>query len=157
MRVSQVAFDRFVVELPPPEPGYTPLGDREEVDHLVRFLWEFGKPPLLALAAVDDTTWCEPWSPRRVSWVPQDADAGAFEVAWQPERGSHAVVLRSEDDLRRFLVACPAISRAAILWPRVDVAKSFMRLAENTDWRPAAEACAYFANAGSLVTVQQLA
>lgn len=155
MRVSQVAFDRYVVELPAPEPGYTPLADHEEVDHLVRFLWDFGTPPVLALVA-DDATWCQPWSPRRVLWAPEDADEGSFEIAWQPDRGSHAVVLQTEDDLRGFLAACPAISRVAILWPRVDVAKSFMRLAENGDWRPAADAFARFARAGSQVTVQQL-
>lgn len=156
MRVSQVAFDRFVVELPPPEPGYTPLSDPEEVEHLVRFLWEYGTLPVLALVA-GDATWCRPWSPRRVSWVPGDADAGAFEIAWRPDAGSHAVVLGTEDELRRFLVACPAISRVAVLWPRVDIAKTFMRLGENAGWRPAAEAYATFARGGSEVTVQQLA
>ena len=155
--MSQVAFDRFVAELPPPEPGYTPLADREEVEHLVRFLWDFGTPPVLALVASEDVTWCQPWSPRRVPWVPADADSGALEIAWQPDPGGHAVVLRSEDDLRRFLVACPAISRAAVLWPRVDVAKSFMRLAENADWHPAADAVAFFARSASQVTVLQLA
>ncbi len=159
MRVSQVAFDRFVVELPSPEPGYLPLADREEVEHLVRFLWDFGTHPVLALVAADDVSWCQPWLTRRVSWVPADADDGALEIAWRPDRASYAVVLRSEDDLRRFLVQCPAISKAAVLWPRVegDMAKCFRRLAENGDWRPAAEACAFFARAGSQITVQQLA
>lgn len=156
MRVSQVAYDRYRVELPAPEPGYAPLSDPEEVEHLVRFLWDYGRPPVLALVA-GDATWCRPWNPRRVSWVPGDADSGAFEIAWRPDAGSHAVVLESEDDLRRFLIACPAVSRVAVLWPRVDVAKTFMRLAEDSDWRPAAEAFAVFARAGSEVTVQQLA
>ena len=155
MHVSRVAFDRFLVELPEPEPGYTPLADKEEVGHLVRFLWDFGSNPVLALAG-GDAAWCQPWSPRRVSWVPADADAGGPEIAWQPEAGASAVVLKTEDDLRRFLTSCPAISRVAILWPRVDVAKSFMGLAQNGDWRPAAEAVARFARAASRVTVQQL-
>ncbi len=155
MRVSQVAFDRFVVELPAPEPGYRPLADPEEVGHLVRFLWDYGKRPLLALVG-DEPTWGQLRSSRRVSWVPADADSGALEIAWHPDIGSHAVVLETEDELRRFLVACPAISRAAILWPRIDVAKSFMRLAENGDWHSAADACAFFTRAGSQVTIQQL-
>jgi len=155
MRVSQVAFDRFLVELPTPEPGYTPLTDREEVDHLVRFLWEYATPPVLALVA-GDASWCQPWSPRRVSWEPEDADCGVFEIAWHPDRGSHAVVLGSQDELRRFLAACPVISQVALLWPRVDIAKSFMKLAENGDWRGAADAVARFARQGSEITVQQL-
>lgn len=150
-----MAFDRFVVELPAPEPGYTPLADPEEVGHLVRFLWDFGKRPLLALFG-DGPTWGQLRSSRRLPWAPGDADAGALEIAWHPDTGGHAVVLESEDDLRRFLVDCPAISRAAIIWPRVDPAKSFMRLGENGDWRPAAESVAFFARAGSQVTVQQL-
>lgn len=156
MRVSQVAFDRFQVELPEPEPGYAPLADREEVDHLVRFLWDFGTPPVLALVA-GDASWCQLWSPRRVPWVPEDADGTGNEIAWRPDVGSCAVVLKSEDDLRRFIVACPAISRVAMLWPRVDIAKSFMRLAENGDWKSAADAFARFTRAGSQVIVQQLA
>lgn len=154
MRVSQVAFDRFIVELPPPEPGYTPLADREEVGSLVRFLWGFGKPPVLALVG-DDATWCQLWPTRRMSWAPGDADAGALEIVWEPERGSQAVVLQTEDDLRRFLVACPAISKVAILWPRIDIAKSFMRLAENGDWRPAAEAIARPCRQGATITILQ--
>lgn len=157
MRVSQVAFDRYAVELPPAEPGYAPLADPEEVELLARFLWSFGTQPVLALVASEDATWCQPWSPRRVSWVPADAVAGVLEIAWQPERGSHAVVLQSEDDVRHFLSVCPAISRVAVLWPRVDIAKCFMRLAENADWRPAADAVAFFAPDGWHLTVQQLA
>jgi hypothetical protein len=155
VHVSQVAFDRFFVELPSPEPGYTPLADREEVDHLVRFLWDYSTPPVLALVA-DDASWCQPWSPRRVSWVPEGADSGAFEIAWHPDRGGHVVVLESEHDLRRFLAACPAISRVALLWPRVDAAKSLMKLAERDEWRLAADAVAHFAREGAQITVQQL-
>lgn len=155
MHVSQIAFDRFLVQLPSPEPGYTPLADQEEVDHLVRFLWEYGTPPVLALVA-DDATWCQPWSPRRVSWVPEDADTGALEIAWHPDRSSCAVVLKTDDELSSFLAACPAISRVALLWPRVDVAKSLMKLADNGDWRGAADAFARFARQGSEITVQQL-
>ena len=155
MHVSQVAFDRFNVELPEPEPGYMPLGDQEEVDHLVRFLWGYDTPPVLALVA-GDASWCQPWSPRRVPWVPEDADSGVNEIAWHPERGGHVVVLETEDDLRRFLAACPAISRVALLWPRVDVAKSLMKLVERDDWRLAADAVAWFAHQGAQITVQQL-
>ena len=155
VHVSQVAFDRFFVELPAPEPGYAPLADHEEVGHLVRFLWEYDTPPVLALVA-GDASWCQPWSPRRVSWVPEDADTGVLEIAWHPERGGHAVILNNEDELSRFLAACPAISRVALLWPRVDVGKSLMRLAEREDWRLAADAVVRFAQQGAAVTVQQL-
>ena len=65
-------------------------------------------------------------------------------------------MLETEDDLRRFLAACPAISRVALLWPRVDVGKSLMRLAEREDWRLAADAVAYFTADGASITVQQL-
>jgi hypothetical protein len=91
-----------------------------------------------------------------VPWVPADADAGASEIAWQPGAKAAAVVFEKEGDLHSFLTACPAISQVAVLWPRIDVAKTFMRLAENGDWRMAAEAFARFTRAGSLVTVQQL-
>ncbi len=156
MRVSQVAFDRFIVELPAPEPGYTPLADPEEVGHLVRFLWDYGTRPLLALAGAEPASG-QLRSSRRLAWVPEDADTGALEIAWHPDNGSHCFVFETEDELRRFLVECPAISRAAILWPRVDLAKTFMRLAEKGDWRAAVDAAAFFARAGSLVTLQQLA
>jgi hypothetical protein len=155
VHVSQVAFDRFLVELPEPEPGYTPLADLEEVGHLVRFLWQYDTPPLLALVG-GDASWCQPWSPRRVCWVPEDADSGEPEIAWHPDGGGHAVVLDSEDELRRFLAACPAISRVALLWPRVNVPKALVALAESRDWRPAADAVARFAHQGALVRVQQL-
>jgi hypothetical protein len=155
MRVSQVAFDRFVVELPEAEPDYVPLRDPQELDALVRWLWDFGRPPVLALVG-GDPAWCQSWSPRRVSWVPGDADVGATEIAWDRERGGHALVLENDDELRRFLLACPAISRIALMWPRIDLAKTFMKLAENNDWRPAAEAVARLAAGGSRIEVQQL-
>lgn len=154
MHVSQVAYDRFLIELPPPEPDYQPLADPVELKSVARWLCEFGKMPVLALVARD--AW-SPGVPHRVlPWVPGDADRGECELSWQPEVGSAAVVLETEDDVRRFLADCRAVSRMALLWSRFDIAKSFMRLAENGDWHWAAEAYARFANAGARVEVQQL-
>lgn len=155
MRVSQVAFDRYLVELPEPEPGYEPLHDPVEVKSVAGWLCAYGQMPIVALVARD--AW-QPTLPHRVlPWVPGDADQGDCAIACRPEVGSAAVVLNDEDDVRAFLSECPAVSRTAFLWPRLDLAKTFMRLSENGDWQPAAEAVARFSRAGSRVEVQQLA
>ncbi len=154
MRVSQVAFDRYLVELPPPEPGYVPLGDPVELKSIADWICAYGRMPIVALVARDAWT---PAAPHRVlPWVPGDADEGDVTVAWKPEVGSAAVVLNNEEELRDFLSRCAAPSRLALLWPRLDVAKTMMRLSENGDWQPAAEAVARFSRDGARMEVVQL-
>ena len=48
MQVSQVAYDRFVVELPPADAEYRPLADPETLAETAAWLWDFGPTPLLA-------------------------------------------------------------------------------------------------------------
>ena len=48
------------------------------------------------------------------------------------------------------------MSRAALLWPRVDAAKSLMRLAQGDDWLPAVEAYARLSRQGSLIELEEI-
>lgn len=155
MQSSQVAYDRFVAELPPPEPGYAPLQDPVEAGALARWLFGMGRTPVVALVG-GDATWCDMFGTRKVCWVPGDADAGAMDLRWEPESGARAIVFSRPDELQRFLTACPDASRVALLWPRVDSAKTFMKLAEQDDWKPAAEAVARMSRSGARVEVLQL-
>src|SRR5438105_14413871 len=90
MQVSQVAFDRFVVELPPADADWRPLADPETVTETAAWLWAFGPTPLLAVVASGGATpsWLAAWSPRQVKW------SGA---------SGHAGVLSAQSDLGRFL------------------------------------------------------
>ena len=41
MQVSQVAYDRFVVELPPADADWRPLADPETIAETATWLWAF--------------------------------------------------------------------------------------------------------------------
>lgn len=155
MRVHQLSTDRYVLELPAPEPDYVPLADRDELSALVRRLWTWGRTPLLALVP-GDASWCRQWATRRTSWIAGDAEADGAGIAWRPVAASTLVVLTTEQDLFLFLLACPDVSRVALLWPRLDAAKSLMRLAHGDDWRPAVEAYARLSRQGSLVELEEI-
>ena len=47
MQVSQVAYDRFVLELPAADSEWRPLADPEIVAETAAWLWDFGPTPLI--------------------------------------------------------------------------------------------------------------
>jgi len=118
MQVSQVAYDRFVVELPPADADWRPLADPETVSETAAWLWDFGPTPLIAVVGSDSATpsWLTSWSPRQVNWGPEGAPRG------------FAVVLRARTDLERFLAEGAPHDRTAILWPSSVEARTFEAL-----------------------------
>src|SRR2546427_10495305 len=93
MQVSQVAYDRFVLELPSADATWRPLADPEVLAETAGWLWDFGPKPLIAAVGYDGATptWLTGWSPRAVRLGPGGASTGA------------GVVLAARRDLERFL------------------------------------------------------
>jgi len=97
MQVSQVAYDRFVLELPAADNEWKPLADPEIVAETAAWLWDFGPTPLIGVVGYDKTgaapAWLSRWQSRQVSWAPDGTTAG------------RAVILADQTDLERFLAA----------------------------------------------------
>src|SRR2546428_13105114 len=95
MQVSQVAYDRFVVELPPADADYRPLADPETVAETAAWLWEFGPTPLLAVVGYDGAApnWFSAWSTRK------------FDAAHAGSKRGAADILCERKDIDRFLSA----------------------------------------------------
>ncbi len=74
MQVSQVAYDRFVLELPPADASWRPLADPEVLAETAGWLWDFGPKPLIAVVGYDGATptWLTGWSPRVVRLAPHE-------------------------------------------------------------------------------------
>jgi hypothetical protein len=148
MHVSQVAYDRFVVELPPADADYRPLADPETVAETAAWLWDFGPTPLVAVVGYDGAapSWLTAWSPSTVGWAPQGAKTGA------------AVVLSTRADLERFLSEGAPHERTMLLWPSISEAKTFEALhAGGAAWLKAIDAHAEISNAGERFEVNQVA
>src|SRR5213593_1772087 len=118
MQVSQVAYDRFVLELPPADASWRPLADPEVLAETAAWLWDFGPNPLIAVVGVEGAApkWLAAWNPRGVRWAPAGASSGA------------AVTLAKRTDLERFLSEGAPHERTVLLWPRVSEAKTFEAL-----------------------------
>jgi hypothetical protein len=147
MQVSQVAFDRYVVELPPADAQWRPLADPETVAETSSWLWEFGPTPLVAVVGSDQAApkWLASWNPRQVNWAPEGAKTG------------FAVVLLAEPDLERFLSEGAPHERTVLLWPRVSPAKTFEALAAGGDkWQGSVDAHAKIARHGEVFEINQL-
>jgi hypothetical protein len=148
MHVSQVAYDRFVVELPPADADYRPLADPETVAETAAWLWDFGPTPLVAVVGYDGAapSWLTAWSPSTVGWALQGANTGA------------AVVLSTRADLERFLSEGAPHERTMLLWPSISEAKTFEALhAGGAAWLKAIDAHAEISNAGERFEVNQVA
>lgn len=148
MHVSQVAYDRFVVELPPADADYRPLADPETVAETAAWLWDFGPTPLIAVVGYDGAapTWLSAWSPSPVKWAPGGAKAGA------------AVVLNTRADLERFLSEGAPHEHTMLLWPSVSDAKTFEALhAGGAAWMAAIDAHAEISHDGERFEVNQVA
>lgn len=148
MHVSQVAYDRFVVELPPADADYRPLADPETVAETAAWLWDFGPTPLIAVVGYDGAapTWLSAWSPSPVKWAPQGAKTGA------------AVVIGTRADLERFLSDGAPHEHTMLLWPSVSDAKTFEALhAGGAAWMAAIDAHAEISHDGERFEVNQVA
>src|SRR5438094_8286218 len=106
MQVSQVAYDRFVVVLPPADADYRPLADPETVAETAAWLWEFGPTPLVAVVSHDGAApnWLSAWSPRKADATPEGSTTGA------------AVVLSVRSDRERFIPDGPPREHTQLPW-----------------------------------------
>jgi hypothetical protein len=118
MQVSQVAYDRFVLELPPADATWRPLADPECLAETAAWLWDFGPKPLIAVIGVDKASpsWLTSWKSRGVRFAPGGASAGV------------ALILANRTDLERFLSEGAPHERTMLLWPRVSEVKTFEAL-----------------------------
>jgi hypothetical protein len=118
MQVSQVAYDRFLLELPPADATWRPLADPETLAETAAWLWDFGPKPLIAVIGIDKAApnWLTAWKPRGVRFTPEGASTGA------------AVVLAKRSDLERFLSEGAPHERTVLLWPRASEMKTFEAL-----------------------------
>ena len=119
MQVSQVAYDRFRLELPSADATWRPLADPECLAETAAWLWDFGPKPLIAVVGFDGGAapkWLSSWQPRGVRFAPGGASSGV------------AVVLGSRSDLERFLSEGAPHERTMLLWPRTAETKTFEAL-----------------------------
>lgn len=146
MQVSQVAYDRYVVELPPADAEWRPLADPETLAETAAWLWDFGPTPLVAVVGADGAapSWLTSWSPRRMHWAPEGTTSG------------HAVVVTTRADLERFLAEGAPHEHTVLLWPRVSPAKTFEALAAGGNaWTGAVDAHATIARHGERFEINQ--
>src|SRR5256885_9276190 len=118
MQVSQVAYDRFRLELPAADATWRPLADPECLAETAGWLWDFGPKPLIAVIGVDKAVpgWLAAWKSRGVRFAPGGASTGV------------AVVLANRKDLERFLSEGAPHERTVLLWPRTSEVKTFEAL-----------------------------
>ena len=148
MQVSQVAYDRFVVELPPADAEYRPLADPETVAETAAWLWDFGPTPLVAVVSYDGAapSWLSAWSPRKI--------ASTLEGA---KKTGAAVVLSEQSDLERFLSEGAPHEHTELLWPSISEAKTFEALnLGGAAWRKSIDAHAKISNKGERFEVEQI-
>ncbi len=147
MQVSQVAYDRYVVELPPADADWRPLADPETLAETAAWLWSFGPTPLVAVVGTDGAapSWLASWSPRQMHWAPEGATSG------------HAVVITTQSDLERFLAEGAPHEHTVLLWPRVSPAKTFEALAVGgAAWTGAVDAHAKISRHGEVFELNQV-
>jgi hypothetical protein len=148
MQVSQVAYDRFVLELPPADASWRPLADPEVLAETAAWLWDFGPKPLIAVVGIEGAApkWLAAWNPRGVRWAPAGASSGA------------AVTLAKRTDLERFLSEGAPHERTVLLWPRTGERKTFEALALGNEaaWLKTVDAHAKIQRAGEVFEVHQV-
>jgi hypothetical protein len=147
MQVSQVAFDRYVVELPPADAEWRPLADPETIAETAAWLWEFGPTPLVAVVGTDGTapSWLANWSPRQVRWTAEGVTSGS------------AVVLTTQVDLERFLAEGAPHDHTVLLWPRISPAKTFEAIAAGANaWLGSVDAHATISRHGEVFEINQV-
>ena len=146
MQVSQVAFDRYVVELPPADAEWRPLADPETIAETASWLWAFGPTPLVAVVGLESAapSWLAAWTPRQVKWTPAGTKTSA------------ALVLTSLADLERFLADGAPHAHTILMWPRISPAKTFEALnGVNGSWQNSVDAHCDISKAGERFEVTQ--
>ena len=118
MQVSQVAYDRFRLELPAADATWRPLADPETLAETAAWLWDFGPKPLIAVVGIDKAapSWLATFAPRGVRFAPDGTSAGV------------AVIIAKRTDLERFLSEGAPHEHTVLLWPRADEKKTFEAL-----------------------------
>jgi len=147
MQVSQVAFDRYVVELPPADANWRPLADPETIAETAAWLWEFGPTPLIAVIGHDGAapSWLAAWETRQMKSAPEGNTASA------------AIVLLTLADLERFLSEGAPHTTTLLMWPRISPAKTFEALAKGgIAYRGSIDALARISRAGERFEVEQV-
>jgi hypothetical protein len=148
MQVSQVAYDRYVVELPPAEGDWRPLADPETIAETAAWLWDFGPTPLIGVVGTEDSatpTWLAGWSPRQVRWSAEGVASAA------------AIVLTTQMDLERFLAEGAPHDHTTLLWPRISPAKTFEAIAAGASaWLGAVDAHATISRRGERFEISQV-
>jgi hypothetical protein len=148
MQVSQVAYDRYVVELPAADGEWRPLADPDTLAETAAWLWEFGPTPLVAVVGNEGAapSWIASWSARAMKWAPDGTSS------------SEAVVIESLEDLVRFLREGAPHDHTVLMWPRVSPAKTFEALnADGAPWKSSVDAVANISKAGERFEVTQVA
>src|SRR5258708_34963049 len=118
MEGSQVAYDRFVLELPAADSEWKPLADPETVAETAAWLWDFGPTPLIGVIGFDGPApeWLSRWQSRQVNWAPDGTTSG------------RAVLLTARAGLRRLPVPSAPPQATPPLWPRLTPAQTFRGL-----------------------------
>src|SRR3954466_15332306 len=148
MQVSQIAYDRYVVELPPADAEWRPLADPETIAETASWLWHFGPTPLVAIVGYSGAapSWIASWSPHDVRWAPQGTITGA------------GIVVMSLEVLERFLREGAPHAHTVLMWPRVSPAKTFEGLNNpGANWKNTVDAIANIIKAGERFEVTQVA
>lgn len=141
MQVSRVAYDRFELQLPSPEPGWEPLGEGCVARDVAAWLWQFGPTPLIAVVEHDGK------SPK---WV---SSRLTVDVPWSGGVAA-AVILENEREAVDFLMQGAPHRQTHFLWPRRSPAKTFEAMC-NGRWQDEVEGHATVTPSGC-VEVQQL-
>ncbi len=142
MQVSRVAYDRFELQLPSPEPGWEPLSEGCVARDVAGWLWQFGPTPVIAIVEHDGEV------PR---WL---AARLTVEVPWDGSIAA-ALVLEERRDLELFLMEGAPHPRTHLLWPRISPAKTFEALCAGSDaWTAAVEGHARVAGRDLLEVLQ---
>ncbi len=147
MQVSQVAYDRFVLELPAADSEWRPLADPEIVAETAAWLWDFGPTPLIGGVGFDGPApaWLGSWQSRQVNWAADGTTSG------------RAVVLATRTDLERFLAQGAPHEHTSLLWPNVHEAKTFEALqAGGSQWLRTVDAHARIGRHGETFEVIQV-
>ncbi|MDP9246288.1 MAG: hypothetical protein M3O64_06490 [Chloroflexota bacterium] len=146
MQVSQVAYDRFVLELPAADSEWKPLADPEIVAETAAWLWDFGPTPLIGVVGCDGAApaWLDPWQSRQVNWASDGTTSG------------RAVILAERTDLERFLAQGAPHEHTTLLWPNLAEAKTLEALAAGgSAWLRTVDAHARIQRSGELFEVVQ--
>ena len=144
MQVSQTAYDRFTVALPPAD-AQCALADSDVAAEIAAWLWEFGPTPVMALVDVSTARpeWLGAWQ------------AASVNVRWKDGTGT-AIVLSARDDLERFLAAGAPHEGTTLVWPRRGPAKTLEALSQGGNaWLLSVDAYAQVEKGGDVVEVTQ--